>query len=314
MTLYAAQTRFARWGKALVQAALSLGLPMPLPRVDLTIAKTDPLFGWLQEMTGDAESPVFAILAGNPSTPGRRFIMLAFHDAEPVLVAKVGIDPEGRALVDREALFLKRVAHRLPHVSPLRGAKSTEAFSGLALEFIDGRSPAADDRAGLCRVLRSWLDETHPTPLEALESWKRLAARPSAQAVVKHLVGRTVAPALFHGDFTPWNVRAEKTSGRWTVIDWERGEAAGVPGWDWFHWVIHVSLLVQRGDAAAILAQLNATLQSADFRAYAQAAGITGLERALLAGYLVYLHDFIAPPEIQDKIACLRDAVMANAV
>jgi hypothetical protein len=158
-------------------------------------------------------------------------------------------------------------------------------------------------------VLRAWLDEASPVSLDALPPWQKLKAHPNARAVVDRMENREVAAAIFHGDFAPWNVRVEKISGRWLVIDWERGEAMGVPGWDWFHWMIHVSVLVHRHDTAESVAFLDSALRSADFQEYAKAAQIAGLEGTLLAGYLVYLHEFIVPPEIKDIIARLRDAV-----
>ncbi len=318
LTLYAAQTRFARWSKALLRVALSSGLPVPLPRVDLAIALHDPLLAWLQEMAGTPGTPGIAILAGNPFSEGRRFVLLAYRDDEPVVVAKAGLTPEARTLIEQEAKFLESVAQRWPHLPRFCGAKVAGTFSGLALEFIEGHSPAATDTAGMRAVLQSWLDTAHPVALDALTPWQRLATQAGVGPIVERVAGRQVAPALFHGDFAPWNVRVEKLSRRWMVIDWERGVTAGVPGWDWFHWMIHVSVLVHRHDADASVEFLRAVLRSPDFQQYAQAAQIAGLEKALLAAYLIYLHEFIIPPswsepgrpDLKKTIASLRDVFM----
>lgn len=320
LTLYAAQTRFARWGKALLRTALARGLPVPLPRVDLEVAEDDPLLTWFREMLGTTETPVLAILAGNPFAQGRRFILLAFRGEEPAIVAKVGVAGEARALIECEAAFLQSVAGHLPHLPGLRGVKVAGAFSGMALDFIDGRSPAATDTAGMRTVLQSWLDTAHPVSLDALAPWQRLATRAGAQPILQRTAGRQVAPALFHGDFAPWNVRVETASQRWTVIDWERGVAAGVPTWDWFHWMIHVSLLVHRHEAEACAAFLETALRSPDFQQYARSAQVTGLEGTLLAAYLMYLHDFVLPAsssepghaDLRETIATLRDGFTAR--
>jgi hypothetical protein len=312
LTLYAAQTRAARLAKTVFHAALSCGLPVPLARVELAIAPTDPVFAWLQEMIGQAEAPLISVLAGNPFARGRRFIVLAFREGQPAIIAKLGTNLEARALVDRENRFLESFAQKTPHLPQWRGAKETTAWSGLALNFVEGRSPAITDTVGMLTVLRVWLDPTSPVSLDALAPWQRLKAHPDARPIIERAENRQVAPAIFHGDFAPWNVRVEKASRRWTVIDWERGESPGVPGWDWFHWMIHVSVLVHRHDTAQSVAFLDAALRSPAFQEYVAAAQIVDLERALLAGYLVYLHEFIVPPEIKDIIARLRDAVGAK--
>jgi len=120
----------------------------------------------------------------------------------------------------------------------------------------------------------------------------------------------TCHPVIYHGDFTPWNIKVSPDA--WHVLDWERGEMAGMPGWDWFHWMIHVSVLVHRHGTVESVAFLEAALRSADFQEYAKAARIAGLEHMLLSGYLIYLHEFIVPPEIKETIAQLRDAVAAR--
>ncbi|HSI13988.1 MAG TPA: hypothetical protein VK961_18215 [Chthoniobacter sp.] len=320
LTLYAAQTRFARCSKALLSAALRAGLPVPLPRVDLPVAENDPLLTWLRETLGTTIPPALAILAGNPFAPGRRFILLAFRDDDPAIVAKVGTSSEARTLIQAEATFLESVAGRRPHLPGFRGMKVTDTFSALALEFVDGRSPAATDTAGLRTVLQSWLDTAHPVALDTLAPWQRLATQAEARPIMERVADRAVAPALSHGDFAPWNVRVECASQRWTVIDWERGIAAGVPAWDWFHWMLHVSVLVHRHDTAASAEFLRAALQSPDFQEYARAAQITGLEDALLVGYLIYFHEFVLPPSpswplllnLKTTIAALRDLFLAR--
>jgi len=320
LTLYAAQTRFARWSKALLRAALGAGLPVPLSRIDLPVTENDPLLAWFREMLGTTDTPTLAILAGNPFAQGRRFILLAFRGDEPAIVAKVGLTSEARTLIEREAAFLESVARHRPHLPGFRGMKVAENFSGLALEFIDGQSPATTDTPGMRAVLQSWLDPAQAVSLDTLAPWQRLAAHAGAQPLLERVAGRQVAPALFHGDFAPWNVRAEYATRRWTVIDWERGVAAGVPAWDWFHWMIHVSLLVHRHDAAASAPFLEAALRSPDFQDYARAAQITGLENTLLASYLIYLHEFIIPPshsepahtDLRKTIAALRDVFLAR--
>lgn len=50
------------------------------------------------------------------------------------------------------------------------------------------------------------------------------------------------------------------------VLDWERGELAGIPAWDWFHFVLQPAILVAREDTAALVRRLEGLLASADFQ------------------------------------------------
>jgi hypothetical protein len=306
MALYPAQTTLAKGAKALLRTALASGLPVPLPTVQLSVARSDALSGWLQELTGAAERGPLAILAGNPHARGRRFIVLAFRAGEPAVVAKIGLDAEARFLIDREATFLQAQAAAQPHLPTPLGGRSTPRWQGLALVHVAGEPPRADAYTGMREVLSAWIDPARTVPLETLAPWRRLLMIPGM--VSSRLAGATVAPVLFHGDFAPWNVRVARDAGRWTVLDWERGAAAGVPGWDWFHWLIHVSVLVRREATADSMNFLSEALRQPNFRAYAQAAQIAGLEQALLSSYVIYLHEFIVPPEIKTIIARLRDA------
>ena len=312
LTLYAAQTRTARWAKALLHAVLAAGLPVPLTQVELKIALGDPLLAWLQKLTGETTVPEFAILAGNPFARGRRFIILVFQAGRPAFVVKLGVEPEARALVEREASFLNDGTVKVSHLPRLREAKQTNAWSALALDFIEGESPASSDARGMLSVLWSWIDTSRAVSFDTFGTWQQLKVHPGSRSIVERVAGQRVAPTIFHGDFAPWNVRVEKESRDWTVIDWERGEAVGIPGWDWFHWMIHVSVLVHRHTTRESVTFLDRALQTPHFRRYAETARIAGLERTLLASYLIYLHEFIVPPEIKETIAHLRDATVAS--
>ena len=89
-----------------------------------------------------------------------------------------------------------------------------------------------------------------------------------------------------HGDFAPWNIRAE--GDRWTVIDWERGRLLGIPGWDWFHYWIQSDALVLRKSEGDILERLERLIEHPAFRAFAARAGIAGREKALIFAYLLH--------------------------
>jgi hypothetical protein len=103
-------------------------------------------------------------------------------------------------------------------------------------------------------------------------------------------------PAIFHGDFAPWNIRA-LPSGDWMVLDWERGDPRGLPGWDWFHFVIQPAILVRKAGIEELIRLVETLLANDAFRAYVQKALIQGFERELLLAYLLHVVEVIRPSE-----------------
>ena len=130
--------------------------------------------------------------------------------------------------------------------------------------------------------------------------WQQLKASPTAKSMLgafgTKLEGKRMRPVIFHGDFVPWNVRA-LLSGEWMVLDWERGDPRGLPGWDWFHFVIQPAILVRKAEIKELIRLVETLLASDAFRAYAQKASIQGFERALLLAYLLHLVEVIRPSE-----------------
>ena len=101
---------------------------------------------------------------------------------------------------------------------------------------------------------------------------------------------------MHHGDFVPWNIKVSP-SGAWTVLDWERGEATGIPGWDWFHYVIQSAILVAHLPTSALVQLIEELLGSEVFRQYAARGGIVGCERELALTYLLHVVEVIKPSE-----------------
>src|SRR5580692_5178475 len=78
LTLYAAQTDFAKGAKKALSLALRAGLPAGLNRVSLPFSAKDAFPNFLRSLVPGEAFPAFAILAGNPGGEGRRFILLLF--------------------------------------------------------------------------------------------------------------------------------------------------------------------------------------------------------------------------------------------
>ena len=314
LTLYPAQSLLAKAAKALLHLAITARFPLLFRRTMLPVAREGAFAQFVTQTAATDSFPKLAILAGNPDALGQRLILLLFDaDGRPSVVVKAGMGAAACRLIEKERGFLEaaNASGARPSITPLKGAYRNGDCSTIALPFLKGRSPACEDWAGVGNVLSGWLHQ-ETAPLRGIPAWQQLSVEarrdPAWEPLVRSLELREVHPAVFHGDFAPWNVRMTPSE-PWIALDWERGELTGVPGWDWFHWLVHVSLLVFRHDTPSSLAWIEQTLRNSDFTAYSKAAKIKGIEFSLLAAYLFYLHKWIVPDVIKAPIAQLRDAV-----
>lgn len=301
LALYPAQSWRARWLRKLAGWAVQFHLPGVTEALALPLDPSHSLVKFLAAgMPGPA--PCFAMLLGNPKTAGRRFILLVFDESnQPVKVVKAGVGAAARELVARETDFLTATVGKLSGVPRVLGNLATAEVQAVALEYVAGVAPDARQHGAAIQVLQPWLDQTRTVPLPDLPVWQRLQAAagndPIFLEVARALAAVRLHPAVFHGDFAPWNIRAQSSSGVWVVLDWERGESAGPPAWDWFHFVIQPLLLVKKLPVERLGPALEAALASPEFAAYAAAAEITGCARALLLAYLLYCRDVLKPAE-----------------
>jgi hypothetical protein len=116
---------------------------------------------------------------------------------------------------------------------------------------------------------------------------------------------------MHHGDFAPWNIKVSP-AGAWTVLDWERGERTGFPGWDWFHYVIQSGILVGHLPTAVLIQRVESLLSSVAFREYATRGGIQGCERELVLAYLLHVVEVIKPSEGLTPTRELLEALAAR--
>lgn len=274
LNIYPAQTNFAKVARRVLGIALKLNLSLGQNRMSLPVSRR----GWLGELLGNSS---FAILCGNPSAKGRRFVFLGFEDGRPSTITKVGLGDHADRLIAREAAFLRKVSGfaAVPFVRRELQADQIRAFS---MDFIPGSSPR--DANGVFATLRAWIRQ-EKVRLESLSTWANVANATNRESI--HLAGKAeVSPVLYHGDFAPWNIREH--NGKWTVLDWERGEECGIPGWDWFHYIVQTEVLVKRRSPQDVLKVVMQTIALPDFQNYAAQAGFAGKEMPLLAGYLLH--------------------------
>ena len=307
LQLYAPQRIAARAMSGLLKLLLRTGLPVPLPVKEFCFSTADPFCEFLSQLepAWSACDAALGVLAGNPHAHGRRFVLMLFKNGRAVAVVKAGAGGEAMRLIASEIDFLQRAGR--PGISAPLDIFESARMRAFAMAPLRGEAPRHPKCRDIYRVLLPWLNQTTRVPLAKLAGWAGVATvcanHPAWRTHCASVATREVFPAVMHGDFAPWNIKVHPESGTWQVFDWERGEIAGVPGWDWLHFEIQNAILVRRENAATILKRIERLFGDKDFRHYAELSGITGIERALLVAYLLNC-TFVQPQA--EGLACIE--------
>ena len=312
--LYPAQTSTARVARRLLRIALACGIPLPLESETIRTDIASAFNEFLMRLAGTRKFPQIAILCGNPRTVGQRFIVLIFDgNGQPSRIVKAGLNEEARALIGREITFLKNVPAEKQAIPRLCDELEASGTKALALDFVEGDSPR--DAQPRVSLLTSWLHKDSTIPLTSLPVWKLVAAscgsHPLLGRISAALAAQPARAAIYHGDFAPWNIKVTP-DGTWTVLDWERGEITGPPGWDWFHYVIQTGILVGRLGTSQLADRVEETISSPEFTKYAAEARISGIKRELLLGYLLYCVEILKPTDSVEATRRLLEALQTR--
>jgi len=230
-------------------------------------------------------------------------------------VVKVGLHPVGHEAIDREADLLEQLPINTLGCIRATGRLNTPALSAFAMAYFPGNSPVDD--AGMEHLFHAWLNPCPFLPLTNLQAWRELAAElsrtdPGAwQVLSTALAGKTVRTTLQHGDFAPWNIRAVNVQNL-QVYDWERGQLQGIPGWDWFHFVVQTAILARRLSVQRVAAEVEQLLHSNRFKEYADEAGIRDFVQPLLLAYLLHQKWVVKPLDGQERTSELFELLSAR--
>ena len=303
LELYPAQTLRGRMARGFVRVLLRAGLPAGTEPILLEVVTSDPFIAFLNSVCAEksARLPTFGILAGNPATEGQRFLIMLFGQKPgPVATVKVGLSDVARTLIEKEKSFLAAAPSQTRGLPKLRSEFVSNWLSAFALDFCEGHSPRDNEEAGIVPLLNSWLNPNETVCVAETAAWKMLqretSEKPWSSAQDLELAMREVCPTIEHGDFVPWNIKIS-SGGEWKVLDWERGELSGIPGWDWFHYVIQPAILVKRATTPQLIECVEGLLATLSFKDYMLRARINGIERSLLLAYLLYMVSVIKPSE-----------------
>jgi hypothetical protein len=262
------------------------------------------------------EPPQLAIIAGNPFAPGRRYILLLYErDGHPAAVVKVGLTAHAAALIRQETNALQAIAARTNIAPRVLATHECGNARAVALEHLAGHAPNRAAAGDIARVLVPWIDTRRSVHAHEVPAWQRLCEaappQPALAAVRARIESLPFHPALYHGDFAPWNVKVQP-DGTWRVLDWERGELTGMPCWDWFHHRVQVGLLVERLPTVAHARAIERLLQHREFLRYAEFAGVEGMVQEWFLAYLLYSIHIIGPKESLPGKQALFDTLAAQ--
>ena len=311
LELYSAQRRRAKIWRALLPLLLDSPAAMIFQRISFPVSEHSELIRFLSEQSGVPfdQLPVPAIKFGGATGQKSRLVLLVCDQTNrPLKVIKLGLDAAGRDATDREACLLEKLPANKIGCIHMTGRLTTARWSAFATDFFPGSSP--EDDAGMEALFQSWINPGPTEAIETFEAWHELEdsvakAAPAAWPVLRAaLAGRCIRSTLYHGDFAPWNIRAVNSQNL-RAFDWERGNLRGIPGWDWFHFVVQTAILARRQSVEQVAAEVEELLLSPRFKNYAAATGISPIVRPLLLAYLLHHRWVINPLEGSRRVEAL---------
>ena len=318
LELYSAQRPRAKLWRAALPVLLRTPAAAIFHRIEFRADPDTEIIRFLSEQSGVPARELLppAIKFGGAENQKARLVLLVCDQTRrPVKVIKVGLDEGGRAATEREAAILEKLPANTLGCIRMTGRLKTGKLSAFATAFFPGDSP--EDDAGMEILFQSWINPEPAAPIESLGAWRELevqvgAAAPEAwRALRPSLAGRRIRSTLHHGDFAPWNIRAVNSQNL-QVFDWESGCLRGVPGWDWFHFIIQTSVLARRHSAERVSAELEELMQSPRFEKYAADTGIKPIVKPLALAYLLRHRWVVRPRDGVRQTAELFDFLSAR--
>jgi hypothetical protein len=301
LSLYTPARRSAHVKKWIVAQAARSGLRFWCRDV-ITVASREipPLQRKLSELFAGAEIRL-ALSAGaaEPARNRKASAAVIERGGRVVAFVKIAGSDVSRAIARHEAEILptlSRLGGRWPKLlfagevdgsfitiqTPLAGkpapAKFTAAHGGFLQSLQGEPKPAAQTRLveGLAGRIAALADS------RGLEAY--------LQAIGPVLETMIVPSTIVHGDFAPWNLRAQ--GGEIAAFDWEYAELDGVPLFDQTHFRLQVGYLLHRWSPEQALRCLDAmasantlSLSPAQVRALQTVYFIDNLIRLLAEGY-----------------------------
>ena len=287
LALYQPQSIRARLLVVLIKLLIHGNLHLKLlPSRQMAFRNQSPM-AWLK-----ADSGHFGFLLGNPSSDAR-CVVVARRKAEGIVIDKVGLSEPARQAVEAEFSVMLDLPRKLPGLLDLKEHGVNNHWAFYSCPLMSGVSPRKSDDPLLLETLRSWEEYAEKKPLAASEQWQLamdFAAShhlTKASKLLEESKNLRVTMGVMHGDFSPWNIKINH-QGNVAVIDWEYASRTGPAVWDWLHYLLQRSSLVDKMPASSSLQVCRSWAQSPEGQVFMDEAGWGSHTELCIGSYLLY--------------------------
>lgn len=241
-----------------------------------------PDLGPLMKVMPDANPATIGLLKGSPGPRAKLTLKIMDAAGNGLAYARIADTPAAVAMLQREADVLVAAASLekgLPCVIAQGEYSGPDNF--FIVESAGPECPAEPvlavrHFAFLSRLLGAGTVPWH-TVVDELErelaELQRAATWPAVLPAALRFLRRTPGPELRccieHGDFVPWNIRAE-WDGTLFVLDWEHARRDGWAWLDALHFCYQTETLVRRRNPKQVLAALRSVFSQPAAREYAR--------------------------------------------
>jgi glycosyltransferase involved in cell wall biosynthesis len=194
-------------------------------------------------------------------------------------VAKLGLGPEARRMLENEAAVLAILGENGGHSPPCLGLHHQEQMCILRMPRLEGDPHRQGNVDGALDLLETWSRDKDPKAMEEFQEWEAirsaLETNESGRKALGQLAGRKLSPSITHGDFAAWNLLS-LPQGRLIALDWEWGNPQGMPGLDLVHYFAQDARLVRRMPTRAVIHNLVENLSNPRAAAHLARVGWDG--------------------------------------
>jgi len=230
------------------------------------------------------------VMFGSPEHRVRRAIA-SFKTANGWEVAKIAFGGDGWDVIRGEVEALQSLPGNTPGMPTVLGVHRGTDFALMRLPYFQGRVLGTGETAEAIALLASWQSRLPAKPLREFPEWpaieRALARHPNGGQAVERWSRFQLRPVIRHGDFARWNL-IRTAQGGLMVLDWEWGEACGMPGIDLVHFFAQDARLVKRLPPVAVIRSVAQSLQRDDCRNYLEATGWQGDVRATILASIAF--------------------------
>lgn len=264
LKLYTPFSTRTRLLKALGAGIAVAGFPgRSQSRVLVASRERVPIENLVSGLTQEAR-PGFAISIGTPGTCQKLTVQVMSPAGDILAYIKVALGPEAQSRIHAEAAILEKLSGFPQMRSRIPKLLGTSDM-GTGRFLVQARLPGVPGPTALTRRHDEFLRDLHSCeilerPGEAILAetalvWERLAAglksswqdlsREAFSLAARELGDKRLLCAPMHGDFAPWNSRAD--SGQLACFDWESASWQAPIHWDRFHFTAQTHSLINKG-------------------------------------------------------------------